>query len=85
MSKRSAAIPFATLALDHTSPAPLYRQLYDELRRAILNGRLAPGVRLPSTRELAVELGVSRNTVRLASGFAVSSVMRIPASGKADC
>ena len=42
---------------------PLYRQLYDALRAAILDGRLARGHRLPSTRHLAVQLGVSRNTV----------------------
>src|SRR5437763_12735809 len=37
--------------------------LYDELRHAILHGQLQPGTRLPSTRALADERGVSRNTV----------------------
>jgi GntR family transcriptional regulator/MocR family aminotransferase len=50
-------------ALDPAAPAPLYRQLYDALRDAILGGRLAPGARLPATRALAAQLGVSRNTV----------------------
>src|SRR5262245_41453644 len=45
---------------------PLYRQLYRALRRAILEGRVRPGVRLPSTRELARETGVARNRVVLA-------------------
>jgi GntR family transcriptional regulator / MocR family aminotransferase len=44
----------------------LYQQLYHALRRAILTGALAPGVRLPSTRAFAHDLGVSRNTVLLA-------------------
>lgn len=44
----------------------LYQQLYQSLRRAILTGALAAGARLPSTRGLAHELGVSRNTVLLA-------------------
>jgi GntR family transcriptional regulator/MocR family aminotransferase len=44
----------------------LYQQLYHTLRNAILTGQLAPGTRLPSTRMLARELGVSRNTVLLA-------------------
>jgi GntR family transcriptional regulator/MocR family aminotransferase len=44
----------------------LYQQLYHALRRAILSGALAAGTRLPSTRTLARELGVSRNTVLLA-------------------
>ena len=42
---------------------PLHRQLYRALRAAILNGRLAAGQRLPGTRQLARELGISRNTV----------------------
>ncbi|MDQ3863770.1 MAG: PLP-dependent aminotransferase family protein, partial [Actinomycetota bacterium] len=63
MAKRSSAAPFAAVSLDEASAVPLYRQLYDELREAILGGRLGPGSRLPSTRDLAAELGVSRNTV----------------------
>jgi DNA-binding FadR family transcriptional regulator len=42
---------------------PMYRQIYNELRQAILEGKLAAGTRLPSTRDLARRLGVSRNTV----------------------
>ena len=45
---------------------PLARQLYRALRGAILGGVLPPGARLPSTRSLATEVGVSRNTVLLA-------------------
>ncbi|WP_104656885.1 PLP-dependent aminotransferase family protein [Ralstonia insidiosa] len=37
-------------------------QLYRQLRTAILDGRLAPGERLPSTRDLALQIGVSRKT-----------------------
>ena len=42
---------------------PLHRQAYRALRAAILTGRLAPGAKLPATRVLARELGLSRNTV----------------------
>ncbi|MBK7369099.1 MAG: PLP-dependent aminotransferase family protein [Candidatus Eisenbacteria bacterium] len=45
------------------SAEPLHRQLYDEIRRAILAGRLAAGSRLPASRELANVTRVSRNTV----------------------
>lgn len=45
------------------SPNTLYRQIYDGIRRAILNRQLPPGAKLPSTRDLADILGVSRNTV----------------------
>src|SRR5262245_66448969 len=52
-----------TLALEPTGRAPLFRQVYDGLRTAILAGTLPPGTRLPASRGLARELGVSRNTV----------------------
>jgi GntR family transcriptional regulator / MocR family aminotransferase len=45
------------------SPVPLHRKLYEELRRAILGGRLLPCQKLPSTRSLAKSLGISRSTV----------------------
>ncbi|MGH2387219.1 MAG: GntR family transcriptional regulator, partial [Chloroflexota bacterium] len=51
------------LSLDDQSPLPLHRQLYGQIRRGILEGRLAAGSRLPSTRALASSLRLSRNTV----------------------
>jgi len=45
---------------------PLHRQVYASLRDAILAGDLRTGARLPSTRELAAEMGLSRTTVQLA-------------------
>jgi len=62
------------LALSGTGP--IYHQVYEALRQAILDGRLTAGSRLPSTRTLSKELGVSRNTVLqaydllLAEGYA---------------
>ena len=47
---------------------PLHRQLYEALRRAMLDGRLQPGQRLPSSRDLAQDLQLSRNTVVAAIG-----------------
>ncbi|MBF5042194.1 PLP-dependent aminotransferase family protein [Aggregicoccus sp. 17bor-14] len=44
----------------------LVRQIHRQLRDAILEGRLAPGERLPPTRELAARLSVARNTVAVA-------------------
>jgi len=49
--------------LNADAPEPLFRQLYGELRQAILGGRLVPGVRMPASRAFADELRVSRNTV----------------------
>ncbi len=70
-------------------------QVYRQLRTAIVEGRLAGGTRLPSTRELAVQLGVSRKTTldaferllaegylvaRRGSGtFVASGLQRLPA------
>ncbi|HMJ51219.1 MAG TPA: PLP-dependent aminotransferase family protein [Polyangiaceae bacterium] len=48
------------IALDRRLAKPLYRQLYDGYRDAILDGRLRPGQRLPSTRTLAHDLQISR-------------------------
>lgn len=42
---------------------PLQQWLYDEIRTAILSGRLMPGSRLPATRDLAIRLKISRGTV----------------------
>lgn len=44
----------------------LSEQIYRQLFEAVLDGRLAPGARLPATRELAARLEVSRNTVGVA-------------------
>ena len=42
---------------------PLHRQVYLAIKNAILHGRLRPGARLPSTRIIAGDLGLSRTTV----------------------
>jgi GntR family transcriptional regulator/MocR family aminotransferase len=51
-------VPFVPFV--RSSNLPLYRQIYDGYRAAILAGRLGPGQRLPSTRAIATELGISR-------------------------
>lgn len=53
------------LPLQNDSPVPLHRQVYEQLRQRILNGQLAPGQRLPSTRVLAHSLSISRTTASL--------------------
>lgn len=66
MPKRVATTHQPSVMLDQHAAAPLYRQLYERLREQILAGQLESGARLPSTRTLASELGVSRNTTALA-------------------
>ena len=63
MPKRSAFVTLAAIDLEAGSTLPLYRQLYAQLRQAVLSRRLLAGTRLPPTRALAEELAVSRNTV----------------------
>jgi len=59
--------------LNKYSPVPLYRQLVDKLTGQIRSGELRPGDRVPSERELAEQLNVSRTTARLAIEELVTS------------
>jgi GntR family transcriptional regulator len=52
--------------LDRTSYVPLYRQLVDDIVQKIESGEVKPGDRLPSEREIAEDLKVSRVTARQA-------------------
>ena len=63
MVKRARDLPLPAVSIDPASGEPLHRQLYFGIRQAILDGRLRPGLRLPSSRALARDLGLSRNTV----------------------
>jgi GntR family transcriptional regulator/MocR family aminotransferase len=73
------------------------RELHQQLRAAIVDGRVRPGLRLPSTRALAVTYGISRNTavaayellssegyvsMRPGSGCYVAQVLSRPAAGR---
>ena len=53
-------------SLQRHDKLPLYRQLYEALRHAILEGKLSVGRRLPSSRALGQQLRLSRNTVTAA-------------------
>ncbi|HEX7830564.1 MAG TPA: PLP-dependent aminotransferase family protein [Thermoanaerobaculia bacterium] len=61
MTKRTAVLD---LVLPPRAPrTPASRWLYDALRAEILEGRLRPGARLPATRDLATQYGLSRGTI----------------------
>jgi GntR family transcriptional regulator / MocR family aminotransferase len=66
MPKHRSALAPLLPAPNPSATTPLHRQLFDALRAAILEGRLSAGSRLPSTRDLGREIGVSRNTVMAA-------------------
>lgn len=63
MRRGSNTAMSSLIPLRHHAAAPLHRQVYDGLRRAILAGQLLPGSRLPASRALATELTLSRTTV----------------------
>ena len=54
------------LAIDKNGAIGLQTQIYRQIRQLILASRLTPGFRVPASRSLAAELGVSRNTIVLA-------------------
>jgi GntR family transcriptional regulator len=56
----SDPVPFR---LDPGSGVPFYRQIIDQVALAVADGRLKPGVQLPTVRQLAVDLSVNLNTV----------------------
>jgi GntR family transcriptional regulator/MocR family aminotransferase len=66
--------------VERADATPLFRQIYGQIRAAILASRLQPGVKLPSTRALAAELGVARASVvqayeqLLAEGYATGRI-----------
>ena len=56
----------ALIAIDVNDPRPIYIQIVDEVRRAVVVGSLKPDEPIPSVRQLAGELGVNPNTVKQA-------------------
>ena len=52
-----------TLSVDLKSGVPIYRQIIDQVKSAIATGTLGPGDRLPTVRQLSVDLSVNPNTV----------------------
>jgi GntR family transcriptional regulator / MocR family aminotransferase len=54
---------FPPIDVEADQPGPIYRKLYNWFREGIVSGRLRPGQRVPSSRELVSELKISRSTV----------------------
>jgi len=61
--KEAGGYTLGAVSLDARSAVPLHQQLYESVRSAILARQLRAGTRVASTRSIAQDLGVSRNTV----------------------
>src|SRR6267154_3402689 len=61
MKNRTGWAELYAFEVTRAEQTPLFHQLYQQLRSAILSRRLRPGTKLPSTRQLASQLGVSRS------------------------
>lgn len=78
--KKVASGIFPIIVINRDAPTALHRQIYERYRTAIAEGKLVPGQRIPSSRALASELGVSRFPVLnaydqlLAEGYIESRV-----------
>src|SRR3979411_2680791 len=98
-SKRASLAVFSDFVLNPQAPIPLWQQLYQQLRDAMISRRLPPGTQLRATRILAQELGCSRNTVlgafeqliaegylegRIGSGTYVANILPDDAMGADD-
>jgi GntR family transcriptional regulator/MocR family aminotransferase len=64
MARQTGGALLSTLKIDRNTRMPLYRQLEDAIRQAILSGDISTGQRLPASRQLAKDLGISRLTVK---------------------
>jgi GntR family transcriptional regulator / MocR family aminotransferase len=69
------------MQLDLDGNGALYAQLARALKRSILQGQLKAGSQLPGTRELATELGLSRNTVLIAYEALCAEQLAVPKRG----
>lgn len=65
----TANTPLMLIVLDLHSGVPTYRQIVEQVRLQIASGRLASGSELPSTRQLAQQLGINPMTVSKAYGL----------------
>ena len=54
------------IVLDYRDKRPLYEQVTEKLAHLIIRGALSPGSKMPSVRQLAMELSVNPNTIQRA-------------------
>ncbi len=76
------AMAYARPEINRVSPVPIYRQLFDAISGQIRDGRLRPGEKLPSERDLADDLEIGYQTVRRVMGMLREAGLIISSPGK---
>lgn len=72
------------IVLDYQDRRPLYEQIAERLRILILQGGLSAGEKMPSVRQLAVELSINPNTIQRAYMELEQSGLIYPVKGKGN-
>lgn len=72
------------IVLDYQDRRPLYEQVVEKFRHLILNGGLEPGEKMPSVRQLAMDLSINPNTIQRAYMQLEQEGLIYPVKGKGN-
>ena len=70
------------IVLETGDKAPIYKQLVEQFEDAIRSGELSPGEQIPSMNDFAIQLGISKETVKKAYGILREKGLLVPRQGK---
>ena len=70
------------ISLETADKAPIYKQLVEKFEEAIRSGELQPGEQIPSMNEFAMQLGISKETVKKTYGILREKGLLVPQQGK---
>ena len=72
------------IVLDYQDRRPIYEQIVEKFRHLILSGALPPGSRMPSVRQLAMDLSINPNTIQRAYNQLEQEGLIYPVKGKGN-
>lgn len=70
------------ITLDTGNKSPIYKQLVEQFEDAIRSGKLCPGEQVPSMNDFAMQMGISKETVKKTYGILHEKGLLIPQQGK---
>ena len=82
--KREKGGSLSMIVLDYQDRRPLYEQIVEKFRHLILNGALKPGEKMPSVRQLAMDLSINPNTIQRAYMQLEQEGLIYPVKGKGN-